>query len=149
MEHNSNHWSRSSSKLIAGVCAGIAQQLKVDPVFVRVFFVFLVLFGGSGLLIYIILWIALPLEPYPYYEAHAAKPLDADNQPATTTSQTVIKEGKTTAASTKLFIGLAFIGFGLFFLADTLFPQLDIQHFWPVILIVIGIMILWPAKQMQ
>jgi len=47
-------------KLLAGVASGLAHYLNLDPAVVRFIFILLFFFGGSGLLIYIILWIVLP-----------------------------------------------------------------------------------------
>lgn len=49
-----------TDKKIAGVCGGIAEYLKVDSTLVRLAWVFLALFCGSGLLAYIIAWIVMP-----------------------------------------------------------------------------------------
>jgi len=53
----------SRDKKIGGVCAGVADYFDMDPTIVRVVWLLAVLFGGTGLLIYIILWIVLPLAP--------------------------------------------------------------------------------------
>ncbi len=45
---------------IAGVCGGIAAYFDLDSTLLRVLWVCAVLFGGFGVLLYIILWIALP-----------------------------------------------------------------------------------------
>lgn len=47
-------------KIIGGVASGLANYFKIDPAIIRVLFVALFFGGGSGLLIYIILWIILP-----------------------------------------------------------------------------------------
>ncbi|MCU0404412.1 MAG: PspC domain-containing protein [Chitinophagaceae bacterium] len=47
-------------KVIGGVASGLANYFKIDPAIIRVLFVALFFGGGSGLLIYIILWIILP-----------------------------------------------------------------------------------------
>lgn len=46
--------------LIAGVCSGIANYFDFSPVWVRLLFAFFVAIGGSGLILYIILWIVVP-----------------------------------------------------------------------------------------
>ncbi|HTQ27604.1 MAG TPA: PspC domain-containing protein [Puia sp.] len=50
-----------NDKILGGVCGGLANYLRIDPAIVRIIFT-LITFGGfgSGLLIYIILWIVLP-----------------------------------------------------------------------------------------
>ncbi len=45
---------------IAGVASGLAAYFNMDPVVVRLLFIVVVLLGGSGILIYIILWIIIP-----------------------------------------------------------------------------------------
>jgi phage shock protein C len=50
---------------IAGVCGGIAKWLGWDPTIVRVVYVMLTLLSAAfpGLILYILLWILMPLEP--------------------------------------------------------------------------------------
>ena len=56
--------TRSSiDKKIAGVCGGLAEYFDVDPTLIRVLWLLLVLCGGTGVLAYLILWIALPVAP--------------------------------------------------------------------------------------
>ena len=53
---------RSSNRIVAGVCGGIAEYFDVDPTVIRVVFVILSLFsaGFPGLLLYIILMVLIP-----------------------------------------------------------------------------------------
>ena len=48
--------------MVAGVAAGIAEYLAIDPILVRLAFVLLTLFGGHGILAYLILWLIMPQE---------------------------------------------------------------------------------------
>jgi len=48
------------NKVIAGVCSGIAAWFHIDPVWVRLAFILAVVLFGSGILLYIILWIVMP-----------------------------------------------------------------------------------------
>jgi phage shock protein C len=52
-----------TDKKIAGVCGGLAQYFDIDPVIVRLCWLLFVLLGGSGIVLYIIAWIVIPLEP--------------------------------------------------------------------------------------
>jgi phage shock protein PspC (stress-responsive transcriptional regulator) len=53
-----------TDKMIAGVCGGLAQYLGIDSTLLRLLFALLVVFGiGSGILIYLVLMIIVPLEP--------------------------------------------------------------------------------------
>jgi phage shock protein PspC (stress-responsive transcriptional regulator) len=51
---------RSDDRVIAGVCSGIAEYLNVDTTLVRVITAVLTVFGGSGILIYLIAWVVMP-----------------------------------------------------------------------------------------
>src|SRR5271167_3106679 len=53
----------SRDKKIGGVCAGVADYFDMDPTIVRVVWLLAFLCGGAGLLVYIVLWIAVPLAP--------------------------------------------------------------------------------------
>jgi signal transduction histidine kinase len=48
--------------IIGGVCAGLARRLGIDPIILRLGFVVITAAGGFGVLIYVILWVALPSE---------------------------------------------------------------------------------------
>lgn len=50
----------TKDRKIAGVCGGVAAYLDIDPTLVRVLWLCAVLFGGFGVLAYILLWIVLP-----------------------------------------------------------------------------------------
>jgi phage shock protein C len=55
---------RSSDRILAGVCGGIAEYLDIDPTVIRVLYAVLSLFtvGFPGLLLYIILMILIPSQ---------------------------------------------------------------------------------------
>jgi phage shock protein C len=50
-------------KVIAGVCAGLARRFGLSKTLVRLVFV---IFGlvGAGEVVYIVLWIMMPKDPY-------------------------------------------------------------------------------------
>ncbi|HEY5590444.1 MAG TPA: PspC domain-containing protein [Paludibacter sp.] len=56
--------TRSKNQLVAGVCAGIAEYFDLDITLVRAIYAILSIFtvGFPGLLLYIILWIVMPLS---------------------------------------------------------------------------------------
>ncbi len=47
---------------LGGVCGGIARATTTEPWIWRLLFVLLFLFGGTGLLLYVLLWIFVPSE---------------------------------------------------------------------------------------
>ena len=55
---------RSNRGMIAGVCAGIADYLDLDPTVVRVVYALLTFFTAfMGVIAYFILWIVMPKRP--------------------------------------------------------------------------------------
>ena len=56
---NRLHRARNDRKL-AGVCGGIAEYFGWDPTLVRVAWIVLTLMGGSGILLYLIMWLVMP-----------------------------------------------------------------------------------------
>jgi phage shock protein C len=54
--------SKTNRKL-AGVCGGLAQYFNIDATLIRVLFVLLAVLGGSGLVLYLAMWIIVPKEP--------------------------------------------------------------------------------------
>jgi phage shock protein PspC (stress-responsive transcriptional regulator) len=53
----------TTDKMLAGVCGGLAQYFGIDATIVRLIFALLVFFGvGSGIVLYIILALIMPLE---------------------------------------------------------------------------------------
>ena len=48
--------------MIAGVCAALARRFGWDPAVVRVIFILSMLLPGPQILIYIVLWVAIPPE---------------------------------------------------------------------------------------
>jgi phage shock protein PspC (stress-responsive transcriptional regulator) len=51
-----------TNRMIAGVCGGIAEYFNMDTTIVRLIFVFFVLWGGGGVLAYIVCWMVIPTE---------------------------------------------------------------------------------------
>ncbi|MCL1821888.1 MAG: PspC domain-containing protein [Prolixibacteraceae bacterium] len=47
-------------RIIAGVCSGLSAYFNINPTIVRVIFVLLIFASCTGILVYIILWIAVP-----------------------------------------------------------------------------------------
>lgn len=60
----------SRDKKIGGVCGGFGEYFNVDPTLVRVLWILAILLGGTGLLLYLILWIVMPLDADPDLATH-------------------------------------------------------------------------------
>jgi phage shock protein PspC (stress-responsive transcriptional regulator) len=61
---NAREWCRDREQgKIAGVCAGLANQVDVTVTLIRLAFVISAFWGGWGLVIYVILWLIMPEGP--------------------------------------------------------------------------------------
>jgi phage shock protein C len=137
----------TTDRVIGGVAAGLAEYFALDPVLIRLLFVIFALFGGGGVLVYIIFWIVIPEKPMNLNQTQ--------NQPTMETTQNP-QEGNSGYASRpanpelkkegpaenkkkgSLIGGLVLITVGAIFLADEFFPGVDFGDLWPLILIVVG-----------
>ena len=131
-------------KMIAGVCSGLADYFDIDVTWVRIAFVVAVIAGASGILAYIILWIAVPKKPYiPNFGQFNAG--TTVNSMSGNTSQAFDNPKKKDRGNFRLIAGVIFIFFGLIFLMDELdlIPYwMDIENLWPLILVGMGLYIL-------
>lgn len=130
----------SSDKVIGGVCSGLADYFQLDATLVRVAFVLTTLFVGTGLWIYLILWIVLPEKRINIFKDSQRQEFEEFVDPV---RDEVIKEKQRKTAK---FIGLLFIALGLVFLLDEfdLIPYwFSISKLWPVVLVVIGLLLIF------
>lgn len=124
-----------TNKVFAGVCGGFAEYFDVDPIVVRILFVLMVLFGGSGLLLYIAAVIIIPKKPFVFAETPSV-------------SEHTISKQKSETVRNGFGIGLVVIGLFL------LLANLEVFHFFdfledafdfvfPVLLIILGMAIIY------
>ncbi|MBI4329124.1 MAG: PspC domain-containing protein [Chloroflexi bacterium] len=129
--------SRTDSKA-AGVAGGLGAYLELDSTLVRVAFVLLLFAGGTGLFLYIILALVMPLEPVP-----TTPPEGVTNPPAVRAEARGEVE---TDQNRGLWytVGLGLVVLGAFFLAGNfgLFGFWDWDRLWPLALIGIGVLLL-------
>ena len=51
-----------TDKMIAGICGGLGKYFGLDPTILRLVFVLLMIFAGTGLLAYLIMWLVISYE---------------------------------------------------------------------------------------
>lgn len=128
-----------TEKIIAGVAGGIAEFMDLDPSLIRLAFVILGIFGGGGVVIYIIMWLIVP----------KANTISSTNQETIKSNAQEIKSSIESATKdlnidqdrSSNWLGWLMVGAGVYFLL-TNFGYLrfvQFQQLWPVVLIVLGI----------
>lgn len=157
------------NRILGGVCSGLANYFKIDPVIIRVLFVLFVIFKGFGVLLYIILWIIMPEEPvlFNYYSNNSGKPADPTNgnnsESATTENNSestsnadenkmnsefnpnfTMNEVPAPKSNKSSFIGgIILIAGGFLLLFDNLFDIIDSIDIFPLLFIGIGIFLIY------
>ncbi|MCD4773875.1 MAG: PspC domain-containing protein [Bacteroidales bacterium] len=138
-KHKGLYRSRTNT-VIGGVAGGIAENLRTDPTLIRIIFILVALFGGGGLLVYVILWIALPLEPVQYFTDQNQNPengkADPNFQSESFNEQNNFNHNKNQG---NLIAGLIMISIGVIFLIDRFVPRIDFGDLWPLVLVIAGV----------
>jgi len=55
-------YRKMKGKVIGGVCEGLGEYWDLDPVIIRIIFLALIFGLGTGILLYLLLWIILPAK---------------------------------------------------------------------------------------
>ena len=126
------------NKVLGGVCSGLGNYFDMDPTFWRVLFFVLFFFGCSGLLIYVILWIAMPSAKY-----------DPNAKLGEVNPQEVNANNDQRKRNSNMAVGLTLIGIGVICLLARYIPQINWHTAWPIILIVLGIILIIPFKNKE
>ena len=117
------------NRKLGGVCGGIAEYLNVDPTLIRIIFIVLMITWGSGILIYLLLWIILP---------------ECSSEKAEETSDYVYDEkrgewiGKA-RDNAALIVGITLTIIGILVLAGHFIPHFSVSLVWAVALIIFGL----------
>ncbi len=125
--------------MVGGVAGGLGKYFDIDPSLVRLVFVLLFVFGGSGFLLYLILWFVLPLEGRAYTspeETTRANTYEIAGQAKELGQQMQ-------SANPSWMFGLFLVVIGVVFLLPRILPGFSLTTFWPVILILIGAALLF------
>jgi phage shock protein PspC (stress-responsive transcriptional regulator) len=131
------------NKVIAGVCAGIADYFDIDVTWVRLGFVLAIFASGVGLLAYIIAWIVIPKDESGAGETAQPSP-PADSHSAAKDAKPSAQRSRITG-HTRNAVGIILILLGILFFMDRNFYWFDFDLFWPAILVVLGIYMLTRA----
>ncbi|RPI65200.1 MAG: PspC domain-containing protein [Ignavibacteriales bacterium] len=141
-----------TDKMLGGVCGGLAEYFSIDPVLVRLIFVLAVIFGGSGILAYIILWIIIPQKPFiitPFNTnppSGSSQPSDEEKKSENTEFNMSSLNLNKTQSNRSIYAGAFLILLGGIFLLDNFVPHFHFGDFWPLILIGLGFAIILNAR---
>ncbi|MBC8321922.1 MAG: PspC domain-containing protein [Bacteroidetes bacterium] len=149
METNERLYRSKTEKVIGGVAGGLAEYFDLDVVLMRVVFVLLALFGGGGVLIYIVMWIIIPAQEGNFVSkqppAFNSDKTSGENKEAENSNNPEIINRKAKKQSNAgLIAGVVLIFLGLIFLFDRIVPWYNLVDLWPLILVFIGVLMIKP-----
>lgn len=140
-------------KMVAGVASGLAEYFQLDVTWVRIAFALAVFFGGGGIWVYIILWIAVPEEAYNPFQ-YTDYRVNSDESQNTNTYANSNSFGSFEKPKNKsnlnLIGGLVLIGLGSYFLLrefDIVPYWFSIKKLWPLVFVGIGLSILLKSRK--
>jgi len=146
METTERLYRSKTNKVVGGVAGGLADYFTIDVVLARVAFVLLAMFGGGGVLIYIVMWIVIPAQTSYFteqnkksYNESGENDVYEKNESGEYVSNKPVKN-----SNTGLITGIILIFMGMIFLADRLMPWYNITDFWPLLLVVVGVIMIKP-----
>lgn len=142
--YRSNH-----DKMIAGVCGGLAEYFEIDSTLIRLLFLALLIFGGGGILIYLIMWIVVPKKPYIIDDTKDSRNSGSYNE--TVNYESAKKEHPIEVESPQKYnkntiVGIIIIVIGVLLLFENFNLLFGFSKLWPILLIIFGAYLLLKPK---
>lgn len=141
---NKRLYRSQRNKVLAGVASGLGQYFDVDPIIIRILFLVVALAGGGGILAYIILWIAIPQEPFVPTDFSTEQPYQASNADINNPAQPS-PDLPNNSKRNGVVGGIILITLGLLFFIARVVPHINFGDLWPVMLIVVGGIIIFTS----
>ena len=141
---NRRLYRSQTESVLGGVAGGVAEYFDQDPAIVRVVWALLALItGGVFFILYVVMWIVVPLEPEPA-EGVESQPVAAGADPVMGWNAQPRRARRSSGSGSWIF-GLALIGLGLYFLAREYLPDINLDRLWPLGLVLLGVILLFGA----
>jgi phage shock protein C len=143
------HLSRSrTNRIIFGVCGGLGEYFGIDPLIFRIIFLALTFGAGSGILVYLIMALLVPIEPLAH---HAIEPPVIDRNEFKRRIHELAEEFRNqhNFHSGRNVVGVVIVVLGVLLLLSNFFPisWYSWRLFWPLVLVVLGIAVLTRVKK--
>lgn len=133
----------ASNRVLAGICGGLGNYFDIDPIVFRIIFIVLGLSGG-GIIAYIIMMFVIPSEK-DVAPDHSSKGINEEwiNDVSNEIKEEVSTHVKKDVSIFSTVIGICLICLGFFLL----FPWFHFRLFFPIALIICGILLLFPINK--
>ena len=131
-------------RVFGGIAGGMSQYFNLDPIIIRVIFVVVTIMHGVGLILYIILWIVIPEEPFEM-AYQAPTDIKEGSSPGDQTAQDTIIPDLKKSHSGRTVAGIILIGIGLIFFMDRIIPSFEFNDILPLIFVLLGGVLIWDS----
>lgn len=138
-------------RVIGGVCGGLGAYFGIDPVIVRVVFVAAAIWGGLGVLGYLVLWIIIPPEERAGMATGDA--IGANVSEIERTTMDFANEARATFTSSEpemrkrsTWAAIALIVAGVVLLLGNVLG-IALGKLWPLLLVALGLYLIYQAQQ--
>jgi phage shock protein C len=138
-----NLYRNEKNKKVAGVAAGLADYFEIDPLIIRLLFVFTTLAWGFSIIIYLVMWILVPAAENNEFNEEFYKNVRSDEPVGPFAKE---EESGNKKDMKKILMANILILLGLFILLENLFPSWDFFKVWPIVLIGFGAYLLYKVK---
>ena len=137
------------NKILGGVAGGIGEFFEIDPVIIRIIFVILAAFGGTGVVIYLVLWLLLPdTDGVSVAENFAAEIKKEECADCDSDHKSAKNKGSIEISESKKIFGALLIVFGLYLLISRILPNLNLGvYLWPSLIILFGLFIVYKSTK--
>lgn len=130
-----------TNRVIGGVAGGIGEYTDIDPTIIRLTFALLSIFGGSGLILYLVLWIIVPTESS---VTRSSDPIRENIDEIKGRTKNFVASMKVEDRGKNRHLGsiiLIFLGL-ILILKNFGFYDVDLGKLWPLLFILLGVLLL-------
>ena len=146
-----------TDKVIAGVCGGLAEYCDIDSIIIRLLFILVVALGGSGVFLYLILWLTMPKSSSGeavLTEERVKEFANEIKEKAQDFKEEVKKYNRNTEkhdhGGGRRFFGWLLLVLGIAFLINNLVPywmRAQMIRFWPLFLIIAAVLMIANSRE--
>lgn len=136
-----------TNKMIGGVCGGLGEVFDIDPTVIRILFLIAFFFGGSGVLLYLILWLIVPTKSK--IKMNASDSLKENVNELKDKANEIGRSFRyKNKNNSKQIFGIIVIFIGVMFLLGNFgFGFFNLHRLWPIFLILLGIFVIYKHNE--
>ena len=137
-----------TDRIVAGLCGGLGEFFDIDSTIIRIIFIILTIWGGVGLILYIIGVLVVPRNPQEEFSGRITGRKNHQEfsqkieEVASEVRENIMQRNRS-GLKGEQFLGIIILVAGGILLVQEIFPKYGFHLFWPVLLILFGLLILF------